>query len=159
MNRQLKFRIWDKQTKKWLENSNSLHCYSNWTICPFTGNLVDYVGVIDGDNNDTFTSSPANDYYFDKKRVLIKEPRYVIQQYTGLKDSKGIEIYEGDICNAGMVIGPIEFIIGSFSLASNPLIEFMSKDTCVFSPDFDPSWIDVEVVGNVCENPDFFKNK
>ena len=86
------------------------------------------------------------------------DSRIVWQQYTGLKDSKGVEIYEGDICNAGMVTGPIEFIIGGFSLASNPLIEFLPKDACVFSPDYDPSWIDVEVVGNVCENPDYFKN-
>lgn len=82
----------------------------------------------------------------------------VFQQYTGLQDRNGKEIYEGDICNAGMVTGPIEFIIGGFSLASNPLIEFLPKDACVFSPDYDPSWIDVEVVGNVCENPDYFKN-
>jgi hypothetical protein len=82
----------------------------------------------------------------------------VFQQYTGLKDKNGKEIYEGDICNAGMVTGPIDFIIGGFSLASNPLIEFLPKYACIFSPDYDPSWIDVEVVGNVCENPDYFKN-
>jgi len=109
-------------------------------------------------------------WYYDQKKfdfnVELKDfskysfPLYwcKVQQYTGLKDKNGKEIYEGDICHAGMVIGPIEFIIGSFSLASNPLIEFMPKDTCVFSPDFDPSWIDVEVVGNLCENPDYFKN-
>ena len=95
---------------------------------------------------------------FDYSDRYLDQHQYPVQQYTGLKDKNGKEIYEGDICNAGMVTGPIEFIIGSFSLVSNPLIEFMPKDTCVFSPDFDPSWIDVEVVGNVCENPDYFKN-
>jgi uncharacterized phage protein (TIGR01671 family) len=153
MNREIKFRIWDKQYCHWLENSSSLHCYSNWTICPFTGNLVDYVGDY---SCDSFTSSLAVEYYW-QGTTIIKEPRYVIQQYTGLKDKNAKEIYEGDICNAGMVTGPIEFIIGSFSLASNPLIEFMPKDACVFSPDYDPSWIDVEVVGNICEDPDYFK--
>jgi len=96
--------------------------------------------------------------YYRCFQDVIESDDFVVQQYTGLKDKNGKEIYEGDICNAGMVTGPIEFIIGSFSLASNPLIEFMPKDTCVFSPDFDPSWIDVEVVGNLCENPDYFKN-
>ena len=155
-NRELKFRIWDKQYCKWLENSSSLHCYSNWTICPFTGNLVDYVGPFDDEHGESFTASPANDYYWEDGK-LIKELRYIIQQYTELKDKNGKEIYEGDICHAGIVIGPIDFIIGSFSLASNPLIEFLPKDTCVFSLDFNPSWIDVEVIGNIMQNPELLK--
>jgi hypothetical protein len=96
-------------------------------------------------------------FYGDQQCCSLSD--MVFQQYTGLKDKNGKEIYEGDICNARMVIGPIDFIIGSFSLASNPLIEFMPKDTCVFSPDFDPSWIDVEVIGNIFENKDLLEKE
>lgn len=141
-NREIKFRTWDKQLKQFAEwtNRDPFFDTSHGQIF-FWERVQREDGSYDGD-------------------IILQDhgDRFVLQQYTGLKDSKGVEIYEGDICNAGMVTGPIDFIIGGFSLASNPLIEFMPKDTCVFSPDYNPSWIDVEVVGNVCENPDYFKN-
>jgi uncharacterized phage protein (TIGR01671 family) len=144
MNREIKFRARDTKNNKWLDSVPSMEY------------LLD-----DGDHSISHHDiDDESSIYIYPKNLLgdTFDSRIVWQQYTGLKDSKGVEIYEGDICNAGMVTGPIEFIIGGFSLASNPLIEFLPKDACVFSPDYDPSWIDVEVVGNVCENPDYFKN-
>ena len=146
MNRQLKFRIWDKQNKNWLKNSSSFHCYSNWTICPFTGNLVDYVGDY---GCDSFTSSPAADYYFEGAEI-VKEPRYVIQQYTGLKDSKGVEIYEGDIVDCKYddekVIAEIKY--------SEEYAAFLCGENALWQ-----GWLGkAEIIGNVFENPELIKN-
>ena len=125
--RELKFRAWDNLKKEWLKKK----------VYHF---------------NPHFNEEGIGEF------KLEQHPEgFTIQQYTGLKDKNGKEIYEGDICNAGMVTGPIDFIIGGFSLASNPLIEFLPKDACIFSPDYDPSWIDVEVIGNVFENPELLK--
>lgn len=171
MNR-LKFRIWDKQNKKWLENSSSLHCYSNWTICPFTGNLVDYIGLIDGDNNDTFYADPADDYYLEGTK-LVKEPRYVIQQYTGLKDCDEKDIYEGDIIE-------YTYNVDCFRLSNGELIRgsIPSNETVQEKINQEVKWQGTQfigvhpiikigyrlvdkkpqVIGNIFENPELIKN-
>jgi len=82
-----------------------------------------------------------------------------VLQFTGLKDSAGKEIYEGDICDVGIVTRTIDYGIGGFYLASNPLIEYLPANTDALSLDFNPSWIDVKIIGNVWENPNFFERK
>jgi uncharacterized phage protein (TIGR01671 family) len=129
-NRELKFRAWDNLKKEWLKRK----------VYHF---------------NPHFNEEGIGEF-----RLSQHAEGFTIQQYTGLKDKNGKEIYEGDICNAGIVIGDVNYSIGGFYLASNPLMEYFKgypDNMNVLSPDWDYSWIDVEVIGNVMQNPELLK--
>ena len=160
--RELKFRIWDKQNKKWItENGHSLHCFSNWSICPFTGKLTDYVGAIDGDHGETYTANPAPDYYLTASGV-VKEPRYIVVEYTGLKDKNGKEIYEGDVVKTVDGISKLDIEFAEYThgevkwlregvevcqehVGATRLSVFSKCDCC-------PA--DLEIIGNIYETPE-----
>ena len=183
--RQLKFRIWDKQNKNWItENGQSLHCFSNWSICLFTGKLTDYVGAIDGDHGETYIANPAPDYYLTASGV-IKEPRYVVVEYTGKNDELNKEVYEGDIVYLNHYDVPevdmqclfeVIFKAGAFQLkpfklgkAPNGGISFFHWLRCIEGEDADGNIIyrdelpppipicgfnRMRVIGNIFETPE-----
>lgn len=101
--REIKFRIWDTENKE----------FSEWT------------------NRDPFFStSHGKIFFWERTRkedgsyggdIVMEDTgdRFVLQQYAGLKDSKGKEIYEGDILASSSVNGfrflyRVEFYEGSF---------------------------------------------
>ena len=81
-----------------------------------------------------------------------------IMQYTGLKDKKGKEIYEGDIVNQQFDTFVVEYGIqevDAFEGIGYNLWSFMEKLTA----DGKRLQSELEVVGNIYENPELLRKE
>ena len=119
--REIKFRVWDKNDKKMIDIGRIDIAYGSCRPYIFRGEFYDYWNDVE------------------------------LMQYTGFKDIKGQEIYEGDIlAHQDHWWIRIEYDSGSFMVRDVDKVRYNNKICNIHIGDFDISkW---RVIGNICLN-------
>lgn len=144
--REMKFRVWNTLLKEYVPED---------------------IVYLSPDGSLLFGSIMMNDAIyikpnFQKYKDVILEGENIVEQYTGLKDKNGTEIYQGDTCSftskTGKHVGVVERSgdLASFGLRmikNNFLYTFSELDTMGIDLDT------LEVVGNIHENPELLEKE
>lgn len=136
MNRDIKFKIWDKELKCFLDGDTHFCNEISFVIDEWTrSNWTPACFMVDESSSD----------------------RYVLLQYTGLKDKNGKEVYDGDI----IINKPVELPkhLHIEGVVQWGLYQFWVEDLKMEEVicDLDECDHGLEVIGNIYENKDLLK--
>ena len=94
------------------------------------------------------------DYQRDVNATIknLQDQGMVLMQFTGLKDKKGKEIWEGDVVKTGEdFIGVVTFVEGEY------VVEIPYANAAELSGEYEALWEPKKVLGNIYENPELLK--
>jgi uncharacterized phage protein (TIGR01671 family) len=102
---------------------------------------------------------------FDGPDLTTQKHDWLVMQYTGLKDAKGREIHEGDVVSlqhefAGLGEPKEELFEVEYSEKRAGFIPFCVMRECTDEiGNYQISGQDVEVIGNIYENPELIEQR
>lgn len=151
MNRVIKFRAWDKNKKVFIPTNT-------WSVCTLDSNPKALAVMIKN-----WKDYCVGEYMYDYAQE--------VQQFTGLHDKNGKEIYEGDIvktdlCHPSWIGTPYQVIFkdGSFQMKAHVFFRTLSFPYHIHGgieqgiieneKDYEQH---LEVIGNIYENPELLK--
>lgn len=76
------------------------------------------------------------------------DDNYIIEQFTGLLDKNGREIYEGDIIQTETCVAAVVFDECQFGLRAKPDKNYVGALMDLIT------WRSIEIIGNIHENPE-----
>ena len=100
--------------------------------------------------------------YPEKNRICDWQKNIVFQQFTGLQDSKGVDIYEGDILQDNLTIAKMVVVFGhnKNNAYNGWFCKYIGIDIRDISinGDYDTNQNSrITVIGNIYQNPELLK--